>query len=249
MFVLCQCYMEWIKSVDSCGPIMYEEVAGPWFCSYTLVSSLLSTFPSPLSAVQKVSFYPVANLSIFERRYSHCYIEFLRRPLSLYPLMPRKHTYHLPLPTSVPPIPHSGVDSWAAGPGLSITVLVQQVWCLLAGPTEPIHQLTWTIVIKSWEVDPLTRQPLSWRADSYLHVSAFVGFLEFKQSIVIVHPNVISIPFNPSFGNVSAFGSDPLELHFIIGWWGVRNRHTSNMVGEVGRKGKRRRLYVSLLGF
>lgn len=238
------------KVWNSCGPTsMYEEVAGLWFCSYTLVSSLLSTLFSPLSAVQKVSFYPVADLSIFERGYSHCYIEFLRCPLSLYPLMPRKDAYHLPLPTPVPPIPHSSVDSRAAGPRLSITVLVQQVWCLLAGPTESIHQLTWTIIIKSWEVDPLTRQPLSRGADSYLHVSAFVGFLEFKQSIVIVHSNVIGIPFNPSFGNVSAFGSDPLKLHFIIGWWGIRNRDASNIVGEVGRIVKGRGLYVSLLGF
>lgn len=58
-----------------------------------------------------------------------------------------------------------------------------------------------------------------------------MGLFKLKQSIIIVHPNVISIPFNPSFGNVGALGSDPLELHFVVDWWGIRSAF--NVVGEV----------------
>lgn len=226
---------------------MYE--AGLDFLASPLCHAHSPPFSSPFSAVHKVAFYPVADLSVFERCDSYCYIKFLRRPLSLHPLMPRKHTYHLPLPAPASPIPHPSVDSWPAGTGLSVTVLVQQVWCLLTGLTEPIHQFAWTVIVKSWEMDSMTRQPLSRRADTQLHVAAFVGFLEFKQSIVIVHPNVIGIPFNPSFGNMGALGSDPLELHFVIGWRGVRSGATFNIIGEVGRKEKGRRLCFSLLGF
>lgn len=219
-----------------------------WLWFYTPCVVLMFLF-SPLPTVHEVPFYPVADLSIFQRCDSHRYIKFLGRTLSLYPLMPGKHTYHLPLPASAPTIPHPRVDSRAASPGLSVAVLVQQVWSLLAGTTEPIHQLSWPVVIESWEVDSATRQSLSGGADSQLHVAPFVGFLEFKQSIVIVHSYVISIPFYPAFGNVGALGSDPLELHYVTGRWCVGTRTSFNMVGEVGGKVEGRLLCVSLLRF
>lgn len=134
--------------------------------SFTSMSSPVPIFSSPFSAVHKISFYPVTDLSVFQRRDSHSYIKFLRCPVSLHPLMPRKYTYHLALPATTLPIPHPGVDSWSAGTRLCIAVLVQQVWSLLCSLTEPIHQLAWTVVIKSREVDPSTGQPLSRGADS-----------------------------------------------------------------------------------
>lgn len=134
--------------------------------SYTPSHSPVSVFSSPLSTVHKVPFNPVTDLSVLERRDSHGYIEVLRCPVSLHPLMPRKDTYHLPLPLPAPPIPHAGVDSWATGTGLCVAVLVQQVGRFLTSPTEPVHQLTRAVVIKSWEVDSSTRQPLSRGADS-----------------------------------------------------------------------------------
>lgn len=218
---------------------MYNPVAA--------ISCGVSTSSSPLSAVHKVTFYPVTNLGVFEGRDSHRDVKFLRRPLSLHPLMSRKHTYHLPLPAPPPPVPHPGVDPRAAGPGLRVAVLVQQVGRLLASHAETIHQLTRTVVVEPREVDPSAWQLLGRGTDPELHVAPFVGFLEFDQSVVVVHPNIISVPFNPALGHMGAFGSDPLELHFLVGGRGVRRGATLHMVVEVGVKG--RRLRVSLLRF
>lgn len=99
-------------------------------------------------------------------------------------------------------------------------------------------------------MDPPARKPLSRGADAELHVSALVGFLELKQSVVIVHSDVVGIAFNPALGNMSAFGSDPLELHCVLARWGVRSRATFDVVAEVGREVNAGSLpCVSMLGF
>lgn len=197
-------------------------------------ASLVIHCSSPLSAVHKVSFNPVADLSIFESCDSHSHIKFLRCAITLHPLMPGKHTYYLSFPALAPPVPHPGVNPWAARTRLRVAVLVQQVWRLLAGPTEAINQLARAVIVKPWEVDSSSGKPLSWGADAQLHVLALVGFLEFKQCVVVIHANLVRVSFNPPFGDVRAFGSDPLELHFVVGWRGVGGGATLHMVGEVG---------------
>lgn len=88
-------------------------------------------------------------------------------------------------------------------------------------------------------MDSSSRKPLSWGADAQLHVLALVGFLEFKQCIVVVHPDLVCIAFNPPFRDMRAFGSDPLELHFGVGWRDVGGGATLHMVGEVRWRVKR----------
>lgn len=203
-------------------------------CGPMASGSPITRCSSPLSAVHKVSFDPVADLSIFKRCDSHSHVKFLRCAVTLHPLMPRKHTYHLSLPALSPAVPHPGVNPWAAGSGLRVAVLIQQVRRLLAGPTEAVHQLARPVIVKPREVDPAPGKPLSRGADAQPHVLALVGFLEFEQGVVVIHPNLIRVAFNPPFGDVCAFGSDPLELHFGVGWRGVGGGATFHMVREVG---------------
>lgn len=85
-------------------------------------------------------------------------------------------------------------------------------------------------------MDSLSGEPSSWGADAQLHVLALVGFLEFEQRVVVIHPNLVCVSFNPPFGDVRALGSDPLELHFVAGRRGVGGGATLHVVGEVGRR-------------
>lgn len=151
--------------------------------------------------------------------------------------MPRKDADHLPLPAFAAPVPHAGVDPRAAGAGLRVAVLVQQVGRLLAGRTEAIDQLTGTIVVEPREVDSSPRQPLSRGADSQLHVAPLVGLLELQQGVVVVHADVVGVALHPGFRNVGALGSNPLELHPVAACRGVTERRTFNVVAEVeGRR-------------
>lgn len=90
-------------------------------------------------AVTVIPFDPVADLCVLQWCDADCHVVILLDPIEIHPLVSRKYADYFPFPVVFVRQPQLGVHTGAAGAGLGITVLVNEMGRLVDDGAKPIH--------------------------------------------------------------------------------------------------------------
>lgn len=103
---------------------------------------------------------PAADLCVLQGSDSYGHIVILLHTVNIHPLVTREHANDFPLPLLLARFFKANVDTRAAGAGLGIAILVQQVVGLLGYRAEAVHQVARSVIVESREMDTSSGQLL-----------------------------------------------------------------------------------------